>query len=304
MPDRSSRHGLPDPRNHGSHARRQHSGDSDGSGAANTEAIPGTYGHSPATDPFAILPGGYSTGTADPFASANTVGAESPFGALNTDPLGAERPSRARNTDPLSAEHLYGVRSTDPLGAERPFGGRNTDALGAERPFGGRNTDPFGAAASGPYGTATFAAVPFGAETPGTGVPGTGAPGAGAAEGGTARPGAASATAAGDPVPAEATDARSFLRALFDFGFTSFVTPKVIKALYVLIAIGTVVSALLFTIFAFKASTAFGLVTLVIGDPLFIIIVLAIYRIALEFFMVIFRVGEDIRALRERGDVR
>jgi len=301
MPDRSSRHGLPDPRNHGSHVRRQYSGDSDGSGAPNTEAIPATYGHSPAnTDPFAILPGEYGAGTADPFGSASTVGAESPFGALNTDPLGAERPSGARNTDPLSAEHLYGVRNTGPLGAERPFGARNTD--------------PFGAAASGPYGTATFAAVPFGAEAPGTGAPGMGAPGmgapgmgasgAGSGEAGTARPGAASATAAGDPVPAEATDARSFLRALFDFGFTSFVTPKVIKALYVLIAIGTGVSALLFTIFAFKASTAFGLVTLVIGDPLFIIIVLAIYRIALEFFMVIFRVGEDIRALRERGDVR
>jgi hypothetical protein len=31
--------------------------------------------------------------------------------------------------------------------------------------------------------------------------------------------------------------------ALFDFGCTSFVTPKVIKVLYMLIVIGTVVSA-------------------------------------------------------------
>jgi hypothetical protein len=279
MPDRSSRHGLPDPRNHGSHARRQYSvnGESDGSGAANTEAIPArTDGYGPTnTDPFAILPGEYSAGTADPFGSASAGGAESPFGA----------------------------RSTDPLGGDRSFGARSTDPFGAERPFGARNPDPFGAAATGsatgPFGTATFGAVPFGAE-----APGTGAPGAGAAEAGTARPGTASAAALGDPVPAQATDARSFLRALFDFGFTSFVTPKVIKALYVLIAIGTVVSALVFTIYAFKASTAFGIVTLVFADPLFIIIVLAIYRIALEFFMVTFRVAEDVRALRERGDLR
>jgi hypothetical protein len=42
----------------------------------------------------------------------------------------------------------------------------------------------------------------------------------------------------------------------------------------------------------------------VLGDPLFILIVLAIYRIILEFFVVTFRVAEDIRALRERGDLR
>jgi hypothetical protein len=82
------------------------------------------------------------------------------------------------------------------------------------------------------------------------------------------------------------------------------VTPKVIKVLYVLIVIGTVVSALVFTLLAFKASTAFGILTLVFGDPLFILIVLAIYRVVLEFFMVTFRVAEDIRALRERGDLR
>jgi hypothetical protein len=111
-------------------------------------------------------------------------------------------------------------------------------------------------------------------------------------------------TAITDPTPREAGDARGFLGALFDFGFTSFVTPKVIKVLYMLIVIGTVVSALVFTIIAFKASTVFGFLTLVFGDPLFILIVLAIYRIILEFFVVTFRVAEDIRALRERGDLR
>ena len=99
-------------------------------------------------------------------------------------------------------------------------------------------------------------------------------------------------------------DGKGFLSALFDFGFTSFMTPKVIKVLYVLITIGTVVSALVFTIIVFKASVAFGVATLIFGDPLFILIVLAIYRIILEFFAVGFRVAEDIRAIRERGDLR
>jgi len=246
MPDRSSRHGLPDEWNHGSHARHQYSvtGASEGFGGAQTEAIPAkTDAYGPTnTDPFAAPPGGYGAGTADPFGGASTVGAE---------------------------------------------------------PFRARNTDPF-AAVTGPFGTTSFGAAAPGAAAPGVGA----AVGAGANESGTARPGAESAAAVGGPVPAQATDARSFLRALFDFGFTSFVTPKVIKALYVLITIGTVVSALVFTIYVFKASTAFGIVTLVFADPLFILIVLAIYRIALEFFMVTFRVAEDVRALRERGNLR
>jgi hypothetical protein len=103
--------------------------------------------------------------------------------------------------------------------------------------------------------------------------------------------------------PARPRDAAEtgFLGALFDFGFTSFVTPKIIKVLYVLVTMGTIVSTLAFTIIIFKASAAFGIVALVFGDPLIILVVLAAFRIFLEFFVVIFRAAEDIRALREGG---
>ena len=46
-----------------------------------------------------------------------------------------------------------------------------------------------------------------------------------------------------------------------------FVTPKIVKVLYVLIMIGTVVRALVFTIVAFKASLTFGVATLLFGNP-------------------------------------
>jgi hypothetical protein len=97
-------------------------------------------------------------------------------------------------------------------------------------------------------------------------------------------------------------DSKGFLAALFDFSFTSFVTTKIIKALYVLIMILTVLSALSYTLLAFKVSAAFGLITLIIGDPLFIIIVMAFWRLVLEFFVVVFRIAEDTRAMRERSD--
>jgi len=95
-------------------------------------------------------------------------------------------------------------------------------------------------------------------------------------------------------------DTRGFLSALFDFGFTSFVTTRIVKVLYVLILIMVCISALVYTIIAFRISSGFGLLTLLIGDPLFIIIVMALWRVILESFVVRFRIAEDVRALRER----
>ncbi len=106
------------------------------------------------------------------------------------------------------------------------------------------------------------------------------------------------------PGPTQQTAAKGFLGALFDFGFTSFVTPKVVKVLYPLIMILTGLTALSFIDIAFRASIGFGFVSLFILAPLFFLVVTAIYRILLEFFIVIFRVAEDIRAMRERGDIR
>jgi hypothetical protein len=196
------------------------------------------------------------------------------------------RTADGHGTGPTNAFGAFGAR-VDSYGAGQTdtFGVRPAGTFGAADPFG--DADPLGARTADPFGpdaTAAFAAVP--------------------GDAGTARPDAEHpAIAMADPAPRDAADARGFLGALFDFGFTSFVTPKVIKVLYMLIVIGTVVSALVVTIIAFKASTVFGFLMLVFGDPLFVLIVLAIYRIILEFFVVTFRVAEDIRALRERGDL-
>ncbi len=87
---------------------------------------------------------------------------------------------------------------------------------------------------------------------------------------------------------------RGFLSALFDFSFTSFVTTRIITVLVCL-------AALVYTIIAFRLSMGFGLLVLIIGDPLYIIIVMAFWRLVLEAFVVVFRIAEDVRAIRERG---
>jgi hypothetical protein len=240
------------------------------------------------------LPDDWNRGSHAARGQHSRAAASDAYGAGTTGPY------RARTADIYGAEatEAYGAGEADAFGA-RPaatYGVKSADPFGPldADPFGTRNADPFGGAAADAYGTAadTYGAAPVGVYA------------AGRADGGTARSDAeAPATAVLDAAPSEATGSKGFLGALFDFGFTSFVTPKVIKVLYVLIMIGTVASALVFTVMAFKVSAVFGFLTLIIGDPLFILIVMAIFRIILEFFVVAFRVADDVRALRERGDL-
>jgi ABC-type proline/glycine betaine transport system permease subunit len=100
---------------------------------------------------------------------------------------------------------------------------------------------------------------------------------------------------------AQAADARGFFGALFDFSFTSFVTVKIIKVLYVLITVLVALFWLGYSIIAFRASAGGGVIVLIFG-ALFSIIVLAFWRLVLEAFVVVFRIAEDLRAVRERGD--
>jgi hypothetical protein len=152
--------------------------------------------------------------------------------------------------------------------------------------------------------------TPIWQATPGQGGAGQGAPGQaglGQAGPGQAGPGhggppPGGAQSMGRPMMAAQADAKGFLSALFDFSFTSFVTTRIIKALYVLILVLAVLTALFYTVIAFRVSATFGLLTLVIGDPLFIVIVMAFWRLILEAAVVVFRISEDLRAIRERGD--
>jgi Domain of unknown function (DUF4282) len=98
------------------------------------------------------------------------------------------------------------------------------------------------------------------------------------------------------------SSAKGFVGSLFDFGFTSFVTPKAVKVVYVLIMAGLALTELAYLIFAFKVSAAFGIISLVILCPLSFFVYLALWRILLELFVVIFRIADDLRSIRERGE--
>ena len=96
---------------------------------------------------------------------------------------------------------------------------------------------------------------------------------------------------------------KGFVGSLFDFSFSSFVTPKIIKVLYVLVTIWTALIGLTILIIGFKTGgVAGGLFTLIIIEPIFLLLTLGIYRVVLEAFMVIFRIYEETKKIREHNE--
>src|SRR2546430_1590613 len=100
----------------------------------------------------------------------------------------------------------------------------------------------------------------------------------------------------GYPSP-QMPDSKGFMSALFDFGFTTFVTPKVIKVLYILIMILAGLGALAFAASAFSANVVFRLISLFIPCPLVFLITLFLYRNTPYSFFVTFRTVCDLRAI-------
>jgi hypothetical protein len=108
----------------------------------------------------------------------------------------------------------------------------------------------------------------------------------------------------GSPAPATGTSAKGFVASLFDTSFTSFVTPTIIKVVYVLVMVLAGLGALGIAFSGFSINVGVGIITLIIFAPLAFFVELALWRISLEIFMVIFRMSDDVRAIRNGGGFR
>jgi hypothetical protein len=105
------------------------------------------------------------------------------------------------------------------------------------------------------------------------------------------------------PAAARPRGEKGFVGSLFDFSFDSFVTPKIIKVLYVLLTVWTLLLGLFFLIISFRSGGIWGgMAVLIIVDPIFILLTLGVYRVVLEAFMVVFRIHEDTKKLREKAE--
>ncbi len=99
------------------------------------------------------------------------------------------------------------------------------------------------------------------------------------------------------PQPGASSDlaqqGKGFFGALFDFSFNNFVTPMIVKVVYVLAAIAIALGYLLFLVSTFTQSAGLGVVVLIIG-PVIAVLYLALIRMTLEFYLAIVRMSEDI----------
>ncbi len=82
------------------------------------------------------------------------------------------------------------------------------------------------------------------------------------------------------------------LPALFDFSFSRFVSPKMMKFLYFLSILMAGLTAVFFIIDGFKASLWFGIFALLIGAPLIFLLIVVSSRVFLETILMIFQIAD------------
>jgi len=94
-------------------------------------------------------------------------------------------------------------------------------------------------------------------------------------------------------LPNPAREGAGFFTALFDFSFTNFVTPILVRFVYLLATVALVATWLIALFAGFVRGFGSGLTVLVLG-PVFLVIYLAVIRMTLEFYLSVVRMSEDI----------
>lgn len=132
----------------------------------------------------------------------------------------------------------------------------------------------------------------------GQGWPGGGQQGYPPASGYGQQPPAGWGPAPGQGGPGGTPTRSNSLSALFDFNFTSFATPGLVKILYILGTVLLVLAWLGYTIAAFAAINAgVGVLVLILGAVI-VLFYLAFLRVMLEFVYAVVRMSDDIHNRR------
>lgn len=86
---------------------------------------------------------------------------------------------------------------------------------------------------------------------------------------------------------------KGFFGALFDINFTTFVTPMVVKVLYILFMVAFALGYIVAVIVGFTQSAGEGIAILIFG-AIAVFIYLILIRVTLEFYLAVVRMSEDI----------
>lgn len=91
-----------------------------------------------------------------------------------------------------------------------------------------------------------------------------------------------------------------FFARLFDFSFETFITPTIIKALFIIYLVVIALTAITLVIVGFTQSALLGILMLIIGVPIFGFIYILVGRVWLELVIIFFRIHENTDALVEQ----
>ncbi len=90
---------------------------------------------------------------------------------------------------------------------------------------------------------------------------------------------------------------------LTDLSFRHFVTPRIVRTLYLMSLVGAGLASLTWMFGGFAEGVMHGLFTLVTGPLAFFVYILTA-RVGLEFMLAVFRIAENTEKLREKSDQR
>jgi len=86
---------------------------------------------------------------------------------------------------------------------------------------------------------------------------------------------------------------KGFFGSLFDFSFEHFVTPMLVKAVYIVAIVALGLGWLIWVAASFSQSAGLGIAVLLLG-PILIFLYLCLIRMTLEFYLAITRMSQDI----------
>jgi len=85
---------------------------------------------------------------------------------------------------------------------------------------------------------------------------------------------------------------KGFFTNLFDFSFSEFIVPQILKILYGIGILGSAIGAIGFIKGGFEGSAFWGILSIIFSPVVFIILVILV-RVYIEVIMVLFRIADN-----------
>jgi len=101
--------------------------------------------------------------------------------------------------------------------------------------------------------------------------------------------------------PVNAQQAAGFISSLFDLSFSNFITPKLIKVLFVISIVLAALGALAVVASSFMQSAIAGIFVLLIIAPILFFFYVIYARVMMEVLIVIFRGSEHLAEIAKQG---